>query len=317
MRARINSHQRQRLLFNTVSCSKTAITCHATFPPTDVGVTSKVMLPSLRLGLRVAFRIYKRPLASQLHVLTGPDSSSCSQLSLSSYGFSTATPHVRVADPASIRASRSSGEIHANAGNNAQAEHLRDLIRTAGTDRSSNRSGTNYDIAPAVEQFCDACRRDAAGSARVWTAEFEEGTVDRALRSIMQHDGDGLRVVMQQRAHLVRLKRQKPEARATLGIADEAFKNMLGVLFSPSLLTVKRIDLSSPGTLLEKIIRYEKVRPYNTLDHLKRRLGPGRRCFALFHPSIPGARIRASTFPIQLWSLSRVDVASAFTRLVF
>ena len=206
------------------------------------------------------------------------------------------TPHVRVADPRSLRQLRnaiaSSSSSTAVSASGGDTSALAELIRAAGTTMSASSAerGNEYEAAAAAELFCDACRHDPAGSARVWVERYPAETLDRALRNIMRCDADGLSILVEQRGHLLRLKGEKRNdgSMASLEKSDAALKSMLGVLFSPSLLTVERVDLTSPGTLLEKIIRYEKVRPYSTLDHFKRRLGPGRRCFALFHPSIPG-----------------------------
>ena len=50
---------------------------------------------------------------------------------------------------------------------------------------------------------------------------------------------------------------------------------------------LERIDWDSPASLLEKLIRYEKVHRMSGLDDLRRRLANDRRCFAFFHPALP------------------------------
>ena len=50
----------------------------------------------------------------------------------------------------------------------------------------------------------------------------------------------------------------------------------------------KRIDWSTPASILEKIIAYEAVHEINSWSDLRARLEPeDRRCFAFFHPLIP------------------------------
>jgi malonyl-CoA decarboxylase len=48
------------------------------------------------------------------------------------------------------------------------------------------------------------------------------------------------------------------------------------------------VDWNSPARLLEKIIHHEAVHAVDGWDDLRRRLQPDRRCFAFFHPQLPG-----------------------------
>src|SRR6202008_3638755 len=50
----------------------------------------------------------------------------------------------------------------------------------------------------------------------------------------------------------------------------------------------RRIDWDSPAAVLEKLIAYEAVHAIKGWDDLRRRLAPDRRCFAFFHPALPG-----------------------------
>ena len=59
-------------------------------------------------------------------------------------------------------------------------------------------------------------------------------------------------------------------------------------LFGQASLDLRRISLESQGALIEKLMEYEQVHPYMGLGDVKRRLGYGYRCFALFHPKLPG-----------------------------
>ena len=50
---------------------------------------------------------------------------------------------------------------------------------------------------------------------------------------------------------------------------------------------LRRIDWSSPATVLERIIRYEAVHEIGDWDELRRRIDPAdRRCYAFFHPQL-------------------------------
>ena len=80
------------------------------------------------------------------------------------------------------------------------------------------------------------------------------------------------------------LKKDNPE----LTFFDVALLNLFKHWFNPSFLILKRIDWSTPASILEKIIAYEAVHEINSWSDLRARLEPeDRRCFAFFHPLIP------------------------------
>ncbi len=69
---------------------------------------------------------------------------------------------------------------------------------------------------------------------------------------------------------------------------DIALLELFKHWFNPSFLVLKRIDWSTPASILEKIIAYEAVHEINSWSDLRARLEPeDRRCFAFFHPLIP------------------------------
>src|SRR6202171_6370266 len=58
--------------------------------------------------------------------------------------------------------------------------------------------------------------------------------------------------------------------------------------FNRGFLELRRIDWESPAAVLEKLIAYEAVHEIKGGDDLRRRRAPNRRCFAFFHPALPG-----------------------------
>lgn len=52
-------------------------------------------------------------------------------------------------------------------------------------------------------------------------------------------------------------------------------------------LDFKHVTTSMPHDILKYIFEQEKVHPMANFSQLEQRLGPGRRCFAYFHPSLP------------------------------
>lgn len=69
---------------------------------------------------------------------------------------------------------------------------------------------------------------------------------------------------------------------------DEALRQLLGTWFGRGMLELRRVTWEqSSGYTLERIATAETVHPTDRLWRFKRRFGPGRRCYALFHPSAP------------------------------
>ena len=69
---------------------------------------------------------------------------------------------------------------------------------------------------------------------------------------------------------------------------DNDLKCLLATLFLQPMMELRRISYeSTPASIIEKVARKEAVHPLRSLDDLRIRLGPDRRCFAFFHPSLP------------------------------
>ena len=73
-----------------------------------------------------------------------------------------------------------------------------------------------------------------------------------------------------------------------LKLLDADLRHLFGSWFNRGFLELRRIDWQSPAAVLEKLIAYEAVHEIKGWDDLRRRLAPDRRCFAFFHPSLPG-----------------------------
>jgi malonyl-CoA decarboxylase len=69
---------------------------------------------------------------------------------------------------------------------------------------------------------------------------------------------------------------------------DDDLAHLFGAWFNPGFLELRRIDWDSPAALLEKLIAYEAVHEIKGWGDLRRRLQSDRRCFAFFHPALPG-----------------------------
>ena len=94
----------------------------------------------------------------------------------------------------------------------------------------------------------------------------------------------GTACLVRMRADLLSVLRANPELKPI----DTDFRHLLASWFNRGFLVLRRIDWSTPASLLEKIIAYEAVHQIDSWDELRRRVEPeDRRCFAFFHPSMP------------------------------
>jgi malonyl-CoA decarboxylase len=73
-----------------------------------------------------------------------------------------------------------------------------------------------------------------------------------------------------------------------LKLLDADLRHLFASWFNRSFLELRRIDWQSPAAVLEKLIAYEAVHEIKGWDELRRRLAADRRCFAFFHPALPG-----------------------------
>jgi malonyl-CoA decarboxylase len=76
--------------------------------------------------------------------------------------------------------------------------------------------------------------------------------------------------------------------RPTLKWLDSDLKHLFSSWFNRGFLEIRRIDWQTPAAILEKLIAYEAVHEIQGWDDLRRRLAADRRCFAFFHPALPG-----------------------------
>jgi malonyl-CoA decarboxylase len=91
-------------------------------------------------------------------------------------------------------------------------------------------------------------------------------------------------------AALVHMREQLLDAldhRDDLAIVDNDFVHLFSSWFNRGFLVLRRIDWSTPASILEKIIRYEAVHEIRDWEDLRRRVDPpDRRCYAFFHPAL-------------------------------
>ncbi len=69
---------------------------------------------------------------------------------------------------------------------------------------------------------------------------------------------------------------------------DGDLRGLLAAWFDIGFLELQRIDWNSSAALLEKLVDYEAVHAIRSWRDLKNRLDSDRRCYAFFHPRMPG-----------------------------
>jgi malonyl-CoA decarboxylase len=78
------------------------------------------------------------------------------------------------------------------------------------------------------------------------------------------------------------------KAQPALKPLESDLHHLFSSWFNRGFLELRRIDWNTPAVMLEKLIAHEAVHEIQGWDDLRRRLGPDRRCFAFFHPTLPG-----------------------------
>ena len=95
---------------------------------------------------------------------------------------------------------------------------------------------------------------------------------------------DGCKFLVDLRAFLMK-QRGTDKLLAAL---ESDLRGLLAAWFDIGFLEMHRIDWNSPAALLEKLMDYEAVHAIESWRDLKNRLDSDRRCYAFFHPRMPG-----------------------------
>ncbi|MBV9736112.1 MAG: malonyl-CoA decarboxylase family protein, partial [Acidisphaera sp.] len=114
-------------------------------------------------------------------------------------------------------------------------------------------------------------------------AELAEPPRQELLRRINMGPG-GTSTLVGMRSELLGALRTEPG----LQPLESDLRHLLGSWFNRGFLELRRIDWDSPAASLEKLIAYEAVHEIKGWEDLRRRLQRDRRCFAFFHPALPG-----------------------------
>ncbi len=112
--------------------------------------------------------------------------------------------------------------------------------------------------------------------------EAAEARLQELLRRLNLAPG-GTEVLVRMREDVLREIRGHPELKRI----DADFRHLFVSWFNRGFLNLRRIEWSTPASILEKIIQYEAVHEINGWAELRARLDPpDRKCFAFFHPTL-------------------------------
>jgi malonyl-CoA decarboxylase len=155
------------------------------------------------------------------------------------------------------------------------AESGRDFQRYLATGFQPDRSV----LRAAAELHLD----DATAEAAAALAQAADPPRQELLRRMNTAPG-GTAALNAMRSDIAVRLRTEPELKPL----DADLRHLFGSWFNRGFLELRRIDWQSPAAVLEKLIAYEAVHEIKGWDDLRRRLAPDRRCFAFFHPALPG-----------------------------
>lgn len=137
-------------------------------------------------------------------------------------------------------------------------------------------------IESAIERW-----RDSNGIERLKARQVLHQTLEpprlKLLRQFTELP-EGVKFLVDMRAELLKLRREEP----ALAALEADLKRLLIHWFDIGLLKLEQISWHSSAELLEKLIAYEAVHAIQSWEDLKNRLESDRRCFAFFHPNMPG-----------------------------
>jgi malonyl-CoA decarboxylase len=131
----------------------------------------------------------------------------------------------------------------------------------------------------AAERYLSGASAEAAAA----LAQAADPPRQELLRRMnMAPGGTGALIAM--RSEITAHLKDEPD----LKLLDADLKHLFASWFNRGFLELRRIDWQSPAAVLEKLIAYEAVHEIKGWADLRRRLAPDRRCFAFFHPALPG-----------------------------
>jgi malonyl-CoA decarboxylase len=199
--------------------------------------------------------------------------------------------HQRNAQPASLDHAKQLAEKllseRGEASGALVSRELNDVLRALdGNDRHGFQRYLATGFQPDGNALRAAAERyltEATAEAAAAVARVADPPRQELLRRMNMAPG-GTAALIAMRREITAHLRDEPE----LKLLDADLKHLLASWFNRGFLELRRIDWQSPAAVLEKLIAYEAVHEIKGWDDLRRRLASDRRCFAFFHPALPG-----------------------------
>jgi malonyl-CoA decarboxylase len=192
-------------------------------------------------------------------------------------------------EPSVEEALRLSAELMSTRGEASGVAIARDVLATyaalAAPEKTRALQALAKDFAAPRDALEQAARAylDAPGEAtagRLFRAA--EPPRQELIRRLNFAPG-GAQALVKLREDLLDRLPEHPELKAL----DDDLVHLFSAWFNRGFLVLRKIDWSTPASILEKIIRYEAVHAIEGWDDLRRRLEPrDRRLFAFFHPAL-------------------------------
>ncbi|MGL3210988.1 malonyl-CoA decarboxylase [Bradyrhizobium sp. BR 1433] len=203
----------------------------------------------------------------------------------------THAEHIPGSPPASLdKARQLAAALLSERGEASGALIARQLQQTMRALDADGRHGFQRYLASAFQPDAaalqDAAKRylaDGTAAAAADLADAADPPRQEVLRRMNMAPG-GTASLIAMRSEIAGRLGPEPE----LKLLDADLKHLFVSWFNRGFLELRRIDWQSPAAVLEKLIAYEAVHEIKGWDDLRRRLAPDRRCFAFFHPALPG-----------------------------
>jgi malonyl-CoA decarboxylase len=175
-------------------------------------------------------------------------------------------------------------------GEAAGAAIARELLTVLGTLTYEQRAAFYVYLAESFEPDLEALKAAANSFLAAPSADTAAALANRAeppRQELMRR----LNMAQGGTAALVGLRKELPahmSAHPELKRVDADFRHLFASWFNRGFLELRQIDWQTPAAILEKLIAYEAVHEIQGWEDLRRRLAADRRCFAFFHPALPG-----------------------------
>ncbi|KAF9123083.1 hypothetical protein BGX30_001628 [Mortierella sp. GBA39] len=175
---------------------------------------------------------------------------------------------------------KSSCDFFSSLDRNGKTEFLRLLARDFGV--------LQEDVVKAADQYQDYAHKEPESKALLRAEQLLRHAIvpghNKFFDRVSRLPG-GLKFLIDMRQDLLSII-QANRGDAYLSSLNESLKEKLQAWFV-GFLDLERLTWQSPAVLLEKITQYEAVHKFKDVQDLKRRVGPGRRVFALMNKSLP------------------------------